>query len=291
MAAGVFRLHEIRHMNPLTQPVTPKATIRIVTVLLLSATVLGAAWFGWREYQSRTLTVAETRKAIRSYLHKQSGVKEFKPTTAEASTNSTSADDESRKQKQKRKREDPPQEKLAGESRRSVGEASDYPTIYRLIGENLARVDLLLTSNTVPQTEAALLLAADACRVALDSAVNGWLSARIAEAYLWPQVDFVEAHEKDLRRLDTDRLLDITDQAFQAAGETKNVAENYRLLIAKSGRANKADKARFRLGRYLEGAGDLAGALEALRGLENTNNAGVQRRIASLQQQVGMQKK
>ena len=169
MAAGVFRLHEIRHMNPLTQPVTPKATIRIVTVLLLSATVLGAAWFGWRKYQSRTLTVAETRKAIRSYLHKQSGVKEFKPTTAEASTNSTSADDESRKQKQKRKREDPPQEKLAGESRRSVGEASDYPTIYRLIGENLARVDLLLTYNTVPQTEAALLLAADACCVALDS--------------------------------------------------------------------------------------------------------------------------
>ena len=65
-------------MNPLTQPVTPKATVRIVTVLLISATVLGAAWFGWRKYQLRTLTVAETRKAIRSYLHKQSGVKDFK---------------------------------------------------------------------------------------------------------------------------------------------------------------------------------------------------------------------
>ena len=276
-------------MNPLTQPVTPKSTFRIVAILLISATVFGTAWLGWRKYQSRTLTVAETRKAIRSYLHKQSGVKEFKPTTAEPSTNSTSADDESRKQK--RKRGDAPQEKLAGEFRRSVGEANDYPTIYRLIGENLARVDLLLTSNTVPQTETATLLAADACRVALDSAVNGWLSARIAEAYLWPQVDFVDAHEKDLRRLDTERLLDITDQAFQSAGETKNVAQNYRLLIAKSGRGNKADKARFRLGRYLEDAGDFAGALETLRGVENTNNAGVQRRIASLQQQVAMQKK
>ena len=276
-------------MNPLTQPVTPRTTFRIVAILLISATVFGTAWLGWRKYQSRTLTVAETRKAIRSYLHKQSGVKEFKPTTAEPSTNTASADDESRRQK--RRRGDAPQEKLAGEFRRSVGEASDYPTIYRLIGENLARVDLLLTSNTVPQTETATLLAADACRVALDTAVNGWLSARIAEAYLWPQVDFVDAHEKDLRRLDTERLLDITDQAFQSAGETRNVTQNYRLLIARSDRGNKADKARLRLGRFLEDAGDLAGALETLRGVENTNNAGVQRRIASLQQQVAMQKK
>ena len=278
-------------MNPLTQPVTPKATVRIVTVLLISATVLGAAWFGWRKYQSRTLTVAETRKAIRSYLHKQSGVKEFKPTTAEPSTNSASADDESRKQKQKRKREDAPQEKLAGEFRRSVDAANSYPAIYRLIGENLARVDLLLSSNTVPHTATATLLAADACRVALDSAVNGWLSARIAEGYLWPQVDFVDAHEKDLRRLDTERLLDLTDQAFKAAGETKNVTQNYRLLIAKSNQGNRADKARFRLGRYLEDAGDFAGALEVLLEVKATNNGGLQRRIASIQQQLAMQPK
>ena len=276
-------------MNPLTQTLTPKATFRIVAILLLAATVFGTAWLGWRKYQSRTLTVAETRKAIRSYLHQQSGVKKFTPTTAEPSTNTAAADDESRKQK--RKRGDAPQDKLAGELRRSVGEATDYPTIYRLIGENLARVDLLLSSNTVPHTETATLLSSDACRVALDSAVNGWLSARIAEGYLWPQVDFVNAHEKDLRRLDTERLLDITDQAFQAAGETKNVTQNYRLLIARSDRGNKADRARFRLGRYLEDAGDLAGALETLRGVENTNNAGLQRRIASLQQQVAMQKK
>ena len=276
-------------MNPLTQPVTPKTTFRIVTMLLISVAVLGAAWFGWRKYQSRTLTVTETRQAIRTYLHKQSGVKEFKPTTAEPSTNSTSADDESRKQK--RKRGEAPQEKLAGEFRRSVGEANDYPTIYRLIGENLSRVDLLLSSNTVPQTETATLLAADACRVALDSAVNGWLSARIAEAYLWPQVDFVDAHEKDLRRLDTERLLDLTDQAFKAAGETKNITQNYRLLIAKSNRGNQADKARFRLGRHLEDAGDFAGALEVLLEVKATNNAGLQRRIASLQQQLAMQPK
>lgn len=277
-------------MNPLTQPVTPKTTLRIVTVLLISVTVFGTAWLGWRKYQSRTLTVAETRTAIRSYLHKQSGVKEFKPTTAEPSTNSTSADDESKKQKQKRKREDAPQEKLAGEFRRSVDEANSYPTIYRLIGENLARVDLLLSSNTVPHTETATLLAADACRVALDSAVNGWLSARIAEGYLWPQVDFVDAHEKDLRRLDTERLLDITDQAFKAAGETKNVMQNYRLLIAKS-QGNKADKARFRLGRYLEDAGDFASALQVLQEVTATNNAGLQRRIASIQQQLAMKPK
>ena len=276
-------------MNPLTQPVTPKTTFRIVTMLLISVAVLGAAWFGWRKYQSRTLTVTETRQAIRTYLHKQSGVKEFKPTTAEPSTNSTSADDESRKQK--RKRGEAPQEKLAGEFRRSVGEANDYATIYRLIGENLSRVDLLLSSNTVPQTETATLLAADACRVALDSAVNGWLSARIAEAYLWPQVDFVDAHEKDLRRLDTERLLDLTDQAFKAAGETKNITQNYRLLIAKSNRGNQADKARFRLGRHLEDAGDFAGALEVLLEVKATNNAGLQRRIASLQQQLAMQPK
>ena len=276
-------------MNPLTQPVTPKTTFRIVSLLLLSAVMLGAAWFGWRKYQSRTLTAAETRGAIRSYLHQQSGVKEFTPTTAEPSTNSASVADESKKQR--RKRGDSPQEKLAGEFRRNVDEAADYKTIYRLIGENLARVDLLLTSNTVPQTETATLLAADACRVALDSAVNGWLSARIAEAYLWPQVDFVDAQEKDLRRLDTERLLDITDQAFQAAGETKNVTQNYRLLIAKSNRGNKADQARFRLGRHLEDAGDFAGALQVLLEMKATNNAGLQRRIASLQQQLAMQPK
>ena len=276
-------------MNPLTQPVTPKTTFRIVSLLLLSAVMLGAAWFGWRKYQSRTLTAAETRGAIRSYLRQQSGVKEFTPTTAEPSTNSASAADESKKQR--RKRGDSPQEKLAGEFRRNVDEAADYKTIYRLIGENLARVDLLLTSNTVPQTETATLLAADACRVALDSAVNGWLSARIAEAYLWPQVDFVDAQEKDLRRLDTERLLDITDQAFKAAGESKNVTQNYRLLIAKSNRGNKADQARFRLGRHLEGAGDFAGALQVLLEMKATNNAGLQRRIASLQQQLAMQPK
>ena len=135
------------------------------------------------------------------------------------------------------------------------------------------------------------LLAADACRVALDSAVNGWLSARIAEGYLWPQVDFVDAHEKDLRRLDTERLLDITDQAFKAAGESKNVTQNYRLLIARSNRGNKADQARFRLGRHLEDAGDFAGALEVLLEMKATNNAGLQRRIASLQQQLAMQPK
>jgi hypothetical protein len=278
-------------MNPLTQPVTPKTSFRIVAILLISATLFGTAWLGWRKYQSRTLTVAETRKAIRSYLHKQSGVNEFKPTAAEPSTNSAAADDDSKKQKQKRKSGEAAQEKLTGEFRRSVGEATDYRTIYRLIGENLARVDLLLSSNTVPQTETATLLAADACRVALDSAVNGWLSARIAEGYLWPQVDFVEAHEKDLRRLDTERLLDVTDQAFKAAGESKNVTRNYRLLIAKSNRGNKADQARFRLGRHLEDEGDFAGALQVLQEVTVTNNAGLQRRIASLQQQQAMKQK
>jgi len=127
------------------------------------------------------------------------------------------------------------------------------------------------------------VLAAAACRAALEPAVDGWLSARIAEAYLWPNLDYATPEKSEI---DVANLLDLSEDAFKAADETDNIVRNYRILIARGNQPAKTDKLRIRLAKFLESEQNFPDALHVLREVRDTNNPVLVRRIAMLEMKL-----
>jgi hypothetical protein len=275
------------------QPVSAKSAKRILVVALaLAAVVVGGRW-AWMKYHSRNLTVAETRAAIRNYLEKQAGIAGFEPfRSATQTTNETNGSDavdspKAKKKKQK-KAASSAAEELTRDFQLKLDEAADYRTIYRLVGENLAAVDQFLTHNDAEQTRLALLLAVEAIRASLEPAKNGWLAARISEAYIWPALDDVPAQGGGM--LDAASLLDLSEEAFNAAGETENLIRNYRLLIARSEKRAKADKLRVHLAKILEESEKFEEAARVLHEVQDTNTTAFVRRRASVQTRLEQQR-
>jgi hypothetical protein len=280
-------------LQQFNQPLSRKAALRTVGwVLLILALGVGAR-FAWVRYKARPLSVAQTRASIRAYLERQSGIGRFSPLQLpDTSTNSPAAGDpaDSTKADKKKKRKlRSPAEEIARDFSRHVSEANDYKSIYRLIGENLAGVDQLLAAHDPEQTKSALVLAVEATRAALDPAKNGWLAARIAEGYLWPNLD--DAPTSDKNALDPAGLLDLSEEAFKAADEMDNLIRNYRLLIVRSARPAKADKLRVHLAKLLEDAERFPDALRVLHEVNETNSTAFVRRLTSVETKLQQQKK
>ena len=285
-------------LQKLNQPLSSKSILRAFGLILLVIAFAVGGRFAWQKHKARPLTVAQTRQALRDYLEEHAGIGKFNPAQMnEGGSQKTATDaphlpdeaaDSKKMEKKKKKRLGPEHDQLARDFRRTVTEAADYKTIYRLIGENLALVDQLLAAHDPEQTKAALLLAAEASRAALDRAVNGWLAARIAEAYLWPNLDAVPATDKG--GVDAASLLEISESAFEAAGETENLIRNYRLLIARSDRPGRADKIRVRLAKFLQEQRNFAEVLRVLHEVQDTNNSSVLRRIASVEMMLQQEK-
>jgi hypothetical protein len=179
----------------------PKRKILIAVVVVA---VLGGLAFGARHYfqpaEPRPLTLAETREAVDKYLREKADRKEFK-----------SAIDFSK-------------EKRPWETIRAQYDAPpDYKTVYRLLGEHLVFAETLLNSSDTRQQQSGLRLVMQLSDIASDVAVDDWLSARICEAYLLPNISKGEGSRKSAPKQDMIRFAGrAMGRADAAAGDPAN---------------------------------------------------------------------
>lgn len=159
-------------------------------------------------------------------------------------------------------------------------QAASYQDMYRLIGQQLALADRLLTNSSAQEQVTGLVMASEASAYARTNTVNLWLGARICEAYLWPNLGVVETNKGS--QLTSDALLNLCDIAFKEAGETNNIIKNYEMLLAKSPRAAQADVLHYRLGRIYMDMGENQKALAQFQKIK-TRTARMERDFNALQ--------
>ncbi len=175
---------------------------------------------------------------------------------------------------------------LMSDMRASFEEADSYPRIYALIGQELWVARRLFSSANPQHRLAALSLARQAGKDALNYAENGWLASRICEAYVWPSLDLV-AKPGPGAATTLEILLNECADIFRRSDETQSLIRNYHLLLAKTANPQRADMARVELAFVHERAGDYAQALHYLKEVKRTNDfARPLRRIPWLEQQV-----
>ncbi len=169
--------------------------------------------------------------------------------------------------------------------RTNVNTAASFEIIYAYIGRALWTADRLLDSADPVQQRQAVAFAEEVAQQAVRDAENGWLGARICEAYLWPNVELVEQGGKG--RAMAESVLQTCGDIFTRAGEHQNVVKNYRLLLARAQTERRADTLRYYLGTELEQAGDLAEALKVFRLVQDTNLVRqTERRISIIEQKL-----
>jgi hypothetical protein len=270
--------------NVLTKQVSPKLAIVIAVSALV---VIAAVWWGpglFRKLTDRPPTSAEVHSTLWSYLHKRTGEKDFSVDLSSL-TNETSeaaADAGSAPQK-KRKKASSPRSVYARYFKQKQDEAGTYKDVYKLIGQELKLAETFLAKPEPEHKEMALALISDASRFANDPAGDPWLGARICEGYLWANLGVAESLPKS--DVSAERILMVCENAFKDAGETNNVVQNYKFLIAKSS-GTQTDISRFRLARVLEEQGEYAEALSYLKQVTATNKNGLPQRIAALEQKL-----
>lgn len=271
-----------------------RAQLRVVAAVVL-ALLLGFGGYQIYGYLTdRPKSPDQVKRQIARFLKKQTGRDNFVTSVPTGITNDLvferrrGATDRDRNDRGRRRNLDrPPTVNALQEHRKRMETAGDYKSIYIAIGEELWMAEQLLESKDALERQVGLLIAAEAEYSALNNAISPWLAARIAEAYLWPGVELAEASQ--IRGLNPETVLQVSDNAFQQAGETNNVIRNYKYLLNKSSNSNRADMARVRLAGIYEDMGDLEEALEHLTKVQNTNNNFVQRRIATLRQRIKQQ--
>jgi len=117
--------------------------------------------------------------------------------------------------------------------------AASYSVIYRLIGEQLWAADQLLAMQDPLLKQSGLIQASEASRHALYGAVNSWLAARIAEAYLLPNLQVLKDVNKPV--VTAQNLLELADTIFKSGYETNNLIRVYRLSIELSPRPDQVE--------------------------------------------------
>ncbi len=273
--------------NIFSEPLTRKKTgliVGLVAVLTL------AIWGGPSIFQKilgRPPTPEQAQKLVWKFLSKETSQRDFKLASETAgSTNNasfeTNALGQNVKLKGKAKKLALPETGYSKSFKEKQEAAASYKEIYRLIGQQLWVADEMFATSELIQKQSGLIMVTEASRYALNNAENAGLAARICEGFLWPHLDLVEGNDKG--PLTADQLLNICDIAFKEAGETNNIIRNYKFLISKSSRPNRADMARFRLSIILQDQGEYPEALRYLREIQGTGkSAAVQQRIAFLE--------
>jgi tetratricopeptide (TPR) repeat protein len=294
-----------RKVGALHRPLPTRTSALILGAVALVALLAGGGWWLYPRLNSGPRDPEQVRAMIRKFLQKQTGQKEFKTEQAAALlTNATIWDPPppvtnlvsqiitnliggtnrvSRQSVRQVLRNPPtPQNHITRHFRAQFDEASDYRTMYRILGEKLWVVDQLLEDPDPQRHGAGVLVAVEAGRAALNEACSPWLSARISEGYLWPQMAFTDTNNL---RFNVDLLMDQAEKSFKEAGETNNLIASYQLLIAKAPTSSWADKARIRVAALLEDRGELAEALKYYKQVQNRSPR-VNSRISSLETRI-----
>src|ERR1041385_681873 len=274
----------------LTEFISRKRTAVVIAALVFVA-LLG--WGGWKfsaRLNSGPPTTAEVKRSIWKFLAKKAGTKKFTSAVnvAEASVSgSATVTNKAGKVKTVSKSKGGnfglPETTLSAYFRTNQQQAGTYEQMYRLIGEQLKVTDQLLDSADPPARVTALIMAGEASGYARTNAEDLWLSARICEAYLWPNFSFVETNQGGLT---LDALLTLCDVTFRDAGETNNMIRSFEYVIQKSSSTQQADIARFRLSRLYQGLGHDEEALKLLKEIKNWKSAKAEQDIAILERKL-----
>lgn len=275
--------------GPQTQHRPRRALALALAVVLVVALLGGSAWLFRDELAARLGRSADLKSAIRKFLLKESGLKEFvipeepapSEVTAVTVTNSTAVTNNSgRVRAVKTTRLALPGSAWSTWFRSGHEQSTTYKDMYRLIGQQLALADRLLTNSHLQAQQTGLLMAGEASAYARTNTVNVWLGARICEAYLWPNLGLVETNKAGL--FSTDAVLNLCDVAFKDAGETNHIIKNYELLIAKTTRPAQLDTTHYRLARIYMDIGANQKALEQFNQIKNKTQR-MDRELAALQ--------
>lgn len=267
----------------------------LVTALAVVLIIVGA-WLFRDRWRGGVGTSPDLKASIRKFLRKESGVKVFslpsEPPAGEiisaVTNNPTSTTNKSgRVRTAKVARLGLPGSAWSAYFRAEQEQATTYQDMYRLIGQQLAQTDRLLTNASAQEQITGLFLAGEASAYARTNTVNPWLGARICEAYLWPNLRLVETNKSG--QFVSDSLLNLCDVAFKEAGETNNIIKNYELLIAQSARTAQADILHYRLGRLYMDMGENQKALIQFQQIKS-RTARMDRDLNALQVLLGAAK-
>ena len=171
-----------------------------------------------------------------------------------------------------------------------INGASSYAAIYHIIGQQLWVTERLLKSAEADKRVEAVKIAVDAMRYALDPAQNYWLAGRIAEVYLFPNINLLKGSEA--YRQIIDQIFNYAVNAFQNNEEDDNVIRAYEMHLANTSDERRANTVRYYLSLQHEQKGDLEKALFYLRQItDKTNFAYAVNRIPSIEARLEKLKK
>jgi len=285
-------------ISQLNAPVTKKRVAAAIAVIAIAA-LLG--WGGWTLYgrlTGRPQTTSQVRRAIWKYLAKQCGDRHFTPAIdlAKASVGDSTpltVTNKAGKVKTVTKASKVgnlmlPETTLSAYFRTNQQAASSYERMYRLIGEQLHVTENLLDEPDTTKRLTGIVMACEAGDYARTNAVNVWLAARISEAYLWPNIPFVETNQAVVT---ADAVLNICDMSFKDAGETNNIIRNYELILARNQRTPaQLDAARFRLAQVYIDLEEKEKALKLLKEIKNIKTAKLALEISMLEREIADRK-
>ena len=281
--------------SQINKPVSKSRTTLVVAVVL-GALLLG--WGGWEVYgrlTGRPQTPAQMKRSIWKFIAKHGGGKNFKPpldlsaaglagTTGRTTTTTNKAGRALSVVKMaKTGGLDLPETPFSAYFRTNHDAVASYGHIYKVLGEQLWVADKLFESAETSQQLTALVMAGEASIYARTNGGSGWLSARIAEVYLWPHLPLVEASNR--APFSVEAVLNLCDIAFKEAAETNHVISNYEMLIAKAPQP-RSDAARFKLAQIYMEQDEKAKALKLLKAIKNIKTAKIDREIATLEKLV-----
>lgn len=165
-------------------------------------------------------------------------------------------------------------------------EATTYAKMYEYIGQELWVAEKLFESKNPVHLVAALRMARQAARDALEWAQNYWLAARIYEAYILPNVELAGTSTGGNRRnrFTIEGLLNECANVFQMAEEQENEIRVYKTFLALVPDSPRADFIRVQLASIYDDRGDSGKAEKYISQIQNTNNINfIIRRFPNLQ--------
>lgn len=271
----------------LLQPVSKRQSA-VVVAIIAGAVLLG--WGGWTLYgrlTGRPQSPPQMKKSIHKHISKHVRGKglevppEIAAVTFPEAVVTTNKAGRVRTGSSGRNSVNLPDTTASLYFRTNQAIAATYDVMYRFIGQQLKAADGALADTDESRRLAGLVLASEASVYARTNVQNLWLSARICQAYLWPQLDLLAATNRF--GVTAEAVLDLCEASFKEANETNHVMANYELLIARSERPQSQDVARFRLALLCMERGENARALKLLKSLKTLKTSKITREIARLE--------
>ncbi len=210
---------------------TTRKKLVVISVVLIA--LFGLAALGWslsKKNSSRSLSPAETKELITSYLKEKTGRSEFK-TSLDVS------------------KERNPWNLLKVQ----YDSPPDYKTVYRAIGEHLFIAGNLINGSGERQPTDGFRVIAELIEVANEVAYDPWLGARICDAYLVGQIDKIEENPK--HGPGREQYLHIAGRAYKNAEEDDRLIDLGVLYLSKYPTGSRADDMRRRLAWLLQSKG------------------------------------